>query len=102
MNNSLDMQLQMKNPDGIQIIWRIPMIHNLEKLHKIIQERSETDFLRNETEDPFAEVLHRGKRNLKTLVTELVSFEFRSIELNIERLLYKDLSQGSRICILMT
>ena len=78
------------------------MIHNLKKFDKIMQERSETDFLRNETEDPFAEVLHRGKRNLKKLVTELVSFEFRSIELNIERLLYKDLSQGSRICILMT
>jgi len=61
------------------------------KVREILQERSETDFLRNETEDPFAEVLHRGKRNLKKLVTELVSFEFRSIELNIERLLYKDL-----------
>ena len=53
-------------------------------------------------EDPFANVLNRGRRELQKIVTELVSFEFRSIELNIERLLYKDLSQGSRICILMT
>ena len=39
----------------------------------------------------FTETKYRNKRHMENIVTELMSYEFKAIELNIERLLVKDL-----------